>query len=139
MKTLMEIFYGAAFVAASAYFAFKGSDPRFNGFRLGSKGGAVFFIGWLVIAVVDDFWKLNVIRSFGFVIAVVGFAIMIIGFVKHAKIVLYPGEFDARREIDPGYDIPYQLCPSCKQIEIRMYHKKMKCPQCGAAIKTVES
>jgi hypothetical protein len=138
MKVPMEILYGAAFVAIFAYFAFraKRTDPRFYGFRLASKGGMVFFIGWLVLAIADNYEKLKLIRTGGYVLAVVGFATMFIGFLKHAKIVFNPGQFDAKREVDPGYDLPYKLCPHCKQIQVRMYHNKMKCQKCGRTIKS---
>ena len=138
MKVPMEILYGAAFVAIFAYFAFraKRTDPRYYGFRLAGKGGMIFFIGWLVLAIADNYESLKLIRTGGYVLAVVGFATMFIGFVKHAKIVFYPGQFDAKREVDPGYDLPYKLCPHCKQIQVRMYHNKMKCPKCGGTIKS---
>ncbi|WP_157471884.1 hypothetical protein [Desulfuromonas sp. DDH964] len=100
----MEILYGSAFVAIFAYFAFraKRTDPRFYGFRLASKGGMVFFIGWLVLAIADNYESLKLIRTGGYVLVVVGFSTMFIGFVKHAKIVFNPGQFDAKREVDPG-------------------------------------
>jgi hypothetical protein len=61
MKVPVEILYGAAFVAIFAYFAFraKRTDPRFYGFRLASIGGMVFFIGWLMLAIADNYEKLK--------------------------------------------------------------------------------
>lgn len=137
MKIQFEILYGLAFVAIFALFAFKTkrTDPRYNGFRLASKGGLIFFLGWLTLAIFENYERYNFLQFGGYALIFVGFAVGLVGFKKHANTVFNPKLFDAKREVDPGYDVPYKLCPNCKKIEIRMYYKKMKCPNCGSFIR----
>jgi hypothetical protein len=132
------LLYGSAFVALSGYLGFraKRTDPRFAGFRMACKGGVFFFFGWTILATTCNREHLQQLQVIGYIFIMVGFPISFYGFIKHARLMFGSGRFDARREVDPGYDLLYKLCPNCKKIEIRMYRRKMKCPQCGAAIKS---
>jgi len=47
---------------------------------------------------------------------------------KHYKTMFSP--IDPKREVDPGYDFDYLLCPHCQKVNIRVESSTIKCPVC---------
>ena len=106
-------------------------DPRWVGSRLQARGLAIFFGGIILGYLACDFGKgptYSALKIIGNLACVAGFITMLFGFGKHAKVVF--GPIDPKREVDPGYDLEYILCPHCKKAKMRKETKVVKCPIC---------
>ena len=137
------IFFGLILVAVLATIVIKSDirNPRMAGNRLMNKGLLVFAVGWLVIVIGSSGASdiLEVFHRIGIVVSIIGFAIAAIGWIKHVIMVLKPlNSAEIKLMIDPGFDIPYTKCPHCQKIEVRVFGKKAKCPNCGGVIKPSE-
>lgn len=135
------ILFGIGFVAVLSLLVIKANkrDLRFAGYRLGAKGILVFAIGFLIGVVGSSIENSSVSKSIqliGNTVAIIGFAIAIVGNVKHVKSMF--GPFDARRAVDPNYDVSYTKCPHCHKVEVRVTGRKAKCPICGGVIRADE-
>jgi len=99
--------------------------------RTSLKGIALFIGSGLTLALIAEFsggappklltWILLPTALFGFGVAVTGM-------FKHYKGMF--GPIDPKREVDPGYDFDYLLCPHCKKTKIRVESSTVKCPIC---------
>lgn len=103
-------------------------DPRLAGPLLLSKGGVVFFLGGLVLTLLAESTKLPTLRIFGNFICVVSYVVILCGFGLMSY-KSFHGR-DPKREVDPGYDLDYILCPHCQQAEMRKETSVVKCPVC---------
>jgi hypothetical protein len=132
------ILFGIGFIALLATIVVRSNkrDPRFAGSRLMTKGLLVFGIGWLMLVVgasIGTHSAATILRYAGYLAAIIGFCMAVAGEVRHVKLMF--GPIDAKRMVDPGYDIPYTDCPHCHEIEVRVYGRKAKCPKCGGVIR----
>ena len=138
----MEAYFGIILLAGIAVLLIvKGPkhDPRFVGFMYSVKALLIFLGGCFLIAISSDLGSShikNILHVIGVGTAVAGFVGALIGGQKHIKAML--GPIDAKRMVDPGYDIPYTRCPHCDQVEVRLYGRKAKCPICGGTIRPSE-
>jgi len=115
----------------------KNRDPRFAGLRLSSIGGIIFFIGWLVpfaVGILNAGTVPGIIKITFTPIAIFGFLIAAAGMLKHYK--LFFGPIDPKREVDPGYDFDYLVCPHCQKAKMRIDSSVVKCPVCKKKTKT---
>jgi hypothetical protein len=117
----------------------KNKDPRSSGLRLSFVGGIIFFVGWLVpftSGMLNAGAVPSIIRTIFTTIAILGFFIAIVGMGKHYK--TFFGPIDPKREVDPGYDFEYLLCPHCKKAKMRIEASVVKCPVCKKKTRTKE-
>lgn len=138
-----SILFGLGFVAVIATIVIKSDkrNPRMAGNRLMNKGILVFAVGCLVV-VIGDYGSSDisaVFHNLGSVVAIIGFVIGVIGWIKHLRLVFKPlNSEEIKRMVDPGFDIPYTKCPHCQKVEVRVFGEKVKCPKCGGVIKPTE-
>ena len=111
-------------------------DPRFDGFIYSLKALLVFLSGCFLIAISSDLGSSHaksILQALGAGTAAVGFIGLLIGGKKHVKAML--GPIDAKRMVDPDYDVPYTECPHCHKVKVRVSGRKAKCPKCDGVIR----
>ncbi len=105
-----------------------------------NKGLLVFAVGWLIGVFGSTSNISTPFNKIGYVVAIIGFVIACVGWIKHVKLVFKPlNSDDIKRIVDPGYDIPYTECPHCHKVQVRVFGSKAKCPKCGGVIRPTET
>lgn len=138
----MEEYFGIILLAGiAALLIAKGPkhDPRFVGFMYSVKALLIFLGGCFLIAISSDLGSShikNILHVIGAGTAIAGFVGALIGGLKHIKAMF--GPIDARRMVEPDYDIPYTECPHCHKVKVRVSGSKAKCPKCGGTIRPSE-
>ena len=112
--------------------------PKYNGYQLFLGGILLGTVGWLIQILADyisNYFINTALTCTGIIAFLCGFGIAIFGFFRLA--VKGININDARREVDPGYDLNYLLCPHCHKSQIRVDAKPYKCPVCNQSPKNL--
>ena len=111
-------------------------DLRWAPMIVMAKGFLIFTCGILLLALSKDFVSAafsQLLNATSIACFVIGFAIVVYGFVIGTRIVF--SATDPKREVDPGYELGYILCPHCQKVQMRKEAKVVKCPNCNKKTK----
>ena len=106
-------------------------DQRFRGFRIGVLGIFLCFSAPLFFELASVSADIVLCKTFnivGYSLFVAGYLIVIAGSIIHVKLMAKP--VDAKRDVDPGYDLPQVECPFCNKAFMRIDVLPCKCPIC---------
>jgi|GEM_PF-4119716 len=108
---------------------------RWEGVRLGAKALILVGASGLFVLIGSGYQQFGgkIIIIAGSILFLIGWLLGVIGAVKHVKVMFAPVD-NARAELDPGYNLPFVLCPHCKKASVRIDAPTFRCPVCKQKI-----